>query len=125
MGRRGMVVSANPLASHAGLQMLAAGGNAVDAAIATAVAITVVEPYHSSIGGVGIAVITLPGAETRTLNFLGCSPLAARPEGFTEKTRDVGVLPPMVPGNVSGRARTHDEHGNPPLAQRREPALEQ
>jgi len=124
MGRRGMVVSANPLASHAGLQMLAAGGNAVDAAIAAAVAITVVEPYHSSIGGVGIAVITLPGGETRTLNFLGCSPLAARPEGFTEKTRDVGVLAPMVPGNVAGWARIHDEYGSLPLAKVLEPAIE-
>ena len=83
LGRRGMVASANPLATQAGLRMLAAGGNAVDAVVATAVAVTVVEPYFSGLGGIGIAVITLPGGETRTLNFMGRSPDHARAEILT------------------------------------------
>src|SRR5262249_57805979 len=76
LGRRGMVASANPLATQAGVRMLAAGGSAIDAAVATAVAITVVEPYFSSVGGIGLAVVTAPGGETRTLNFGGRRPHA-------------------------------------------------
>ncbi|HEX4836370.1 MAG TPA: gamma-glutamyltransferase [bacterium] len=124
LGRRGMVASANPLATQAGLRMLAAGGNAVDAAIATAVAITVVEPYFSGAGGIGIAVVSLPSGETRTLNFMGRSPRAARPDAFTPKTQDLGPLAPMVPGNVAGWARLHGEYGSLPLAQVLEPAIE-
>ncbi len=124
LGRRGMVASANPLATQAGIRMLSAGGNAVDAAVATAVAITLVEPYFSSIGGIGIAVLTLPGGETRTLNFLGRSPKAARPELFTEQTQDLGPMAPMVPGNVAGWARLHGEFGSLTLSQVLEPAIE-
>lgn len=123
-GRRGMVASANPLATQAGLRMLAAGGNAVDAAIATAAAITVVEPYFSSVGGIGLAVLSLPGGETRTLNFMGRSPRAARPELFTVETQDLGILAPMVPGNVAGWARLLADHGSLALAQVLEPAIE-
>ena len=124
LGRRGMVASANPLATQAGIRMLSAGGNAVDAVVATAVAITVVEPYFSAIGGIGIAVLTLPGGETRTLNFLGRSPKAARPELFTEQTQDLGPMAPMVPGNVAGWARLHGEFGSLTLTQVLEPAIE-
>ena len=124
MGRRGMVASANPLATQAGIRMLAAGGNAVDAIVATAVAITVVEPYFSSLGGIGIAVVTLPHGETRVLNFMGRSPAAARPELFTVQTQDLGPMAAMVPGNVAGWARLHGEYGRLPLAQVLEPAFE-
>ncbi len=124
MGRRGMVASANPLATQAGLRMFAAGGNAVDAAIATAAAVTVVEPYFSSTGGIGIAVLSLPSGETRTLNFMGRSPRGARPDLFNERTQDLGILAPMVPGNVAGWGRLHGEYGRLPLAQVLEPAIE-
>jgi gamma-glutamyltranspeptidase / glutathione hydrolase len=123
-GRRGMVASANPLATQAGLRMLAAGGNAVDAAIATAAAVTVVEPYFSSVGGIGLAVLSLPGGETRTLNFMGRSPRAARPDRFTVETQDLGPLAPMVPGNVAGWARLLADFGSLTLAQVLEPAIE-
>ena len=124
LGRRGMVASAHPLATQAGLQMLAAGGNAVDAAIATAVAVTVVEPYFSGLGGLGVAAISLPSGETRTLNFMGRSPRAARPEAFTLQTQDLGPLAPMIPGIVAGWATLHTEYGSLSLAQVLEPAIE-
>jgi gamma-glutamyltranspeptidase/glutathione hydrolase len=119
-----MVASANPLATLAGIRMLAAGGNAIDAAIATAVAITVAEPYFSGLGGLGLAVVTVRGGETRTLNFQGRSPRAVRPEIFTAETQDLGPLAPMVPGNVAGWARLHEEYGRLSLAQVLEPAIE-
>ena len=124
MGRRGMVASANPLATQAGLRILAAGGNAVDAVVATAVAVTVVEPYFSGAGGIGVAVLSLPNGETRTLSFMGRSPKAARPALFTTETQDLGPLAPMVPGIVAGWARLHEEYGDLPLAQILEPAIE-
>jgi gamma-glutamyltranspeptidase/glutathione hydrolase len=119
-----MVASANPLATHAGIRMLAAGGNAADAAVATAVAITVTEPYFSAVGGIGIAVITHPSGETRTLNFMGRSPQRARPEMFTTETQDLGPMAPMVPGNMAGWARLHGEFGRLSLGQVLEPAIE-
>jgi gamma-glutamyltranspeptidase / glutathione hydrolase len=119
-----MVASANPLATQAGLRMLAAGGNAVDAAIATAAAITVVEPYFSSIGGIGLAVVSLPSGETRTLNFMGRSPKAARPDAFTVETQDLGPRAPMVPGNLAGWARLLADYGSMSLPQVLDPAIE-
>jgi gamma-glutamyltranspeptidase/glutathione hydrolase len=119
-----MVASANPLATQAGIRMLAAGGNAIDAAVATALAITVAEPYFSGVGGVGVAVVSLPNRVTRTLNFLGRSPAGARPEIFTTQTQDLGAMAPVVPGNVAGWAGLHGEYGRLSLSQVLEPAIE-
>jgi gamma-glutamyltranspeptidase/glutathione hydrolase len=124
VGRRGMVASANPLATQAGLHVMAAGGNAIDAIVATAAAITVVEPYFSGVGGIGLAVVSLPDGGTRTINFMGRSPRAVRPELFTAETQDLGPLAPMVPGNVAGWARLHEEYGRLRWAQILEPAIE-
>ncbi|HEY8598349.1 MAG TPA: gamma-glutamyltransferase, partial [Thermomicrobiales bacterium] len=78
MGRRGAVASANPHASQAGLRMLLAGGNAIDAIVATAAALNVVEPYMSGAGGVGYMVIKDRAATKLTvLDFIGRAPAAA------------------------------------------------
>src|SRR5215813_15263196 len=57
-GRRGMVATANPLATLAGLKILARGGNAVDALVAAAAAVGVAEPYMSGLAGCGVLVLT-------------------------------------------------------------------
>ncbi|MCS6862004.1 MAG: gamma-glutamyltransferase [Abditibacteriales bacterium] len=112
MGTRGMVASAHALASLAGLKMLMDGGNAVDAAVATAAALNVVEPFMSGMGGVGIMLFhQAKNGVTQTLNFGGRAPDAARPELFDAQSKQVGIRAPMVPGNLAGWLEALEKHG--------------
>ena len=112
MGVNGMVTSAHPLASLAGQRMLMEGGNAFDAAVATAAALNVVEPYMSGAGGVGVALAHV-GAEgrVRALNFSGRAPRSATHDRFTDDTKQTGILAPLVPGNVAGWLTLHETYG--------------
>ena len=108
-GIHGAVASAHPLASLAGLRMLQQGGNAVDAAVATAAALNVVEPYMSGAGGVGYMVIRSgalsgPGsARPVVLDYIGRAPAAASPDMFPdEETKNTGIRSPLVPGALGG-----------------------
>jgi gamma-glutamyltranspeptidase/glutathione hydrolase len=124
LGRQGMVASANPLATQAGVRMLARGGNAVDAIVATAAAIGVVEPYMSGLAGCGVLLLTRPGHRPRALNFLGRAPSGATREKLAGKNRTSGALSVAVPGNLAGWARVHADHGTLPLADVLQPAIE-
>jgi gamma-glutamyltranspeptidase / glutathione hydrolase len=84
-GSRGMVVSNHPLASAAGLEMLAAGGNAIDAAIATLFALTVVEPMMVGIIGGGMAHIRLADGSHRFIDGQSTVPSAVRPDTYRSK----------------------------------------
>ena len=113
MGVDGMVAAAHPLASAAGVGILAEGGNAFDAAVATAATLNVVEPYMSGVGGIGIALVyNARENRVRALNFSGRAPLAATPERFTEETAKTGILAPLVPGNVAGWLTMHETYGS-------------
>ena len=123
-GRRGMVATANPLATLAGVRMLAQGGNAVDAVVAAAAAIGVAEPYMSGLAGCGTLVLTPPGGTPRALVFLGRAPSGATPDRFTGGHPDAGPLTPAVPGNLAGWARVLSEYGTLSLSHVLEPAIE-
>ena len=85
VGSRGMVVSNHPLASAAGAEMLAAGGNAIDAAIATLFTLTVVEPMMVGIIGGGMAHIRLADGSHRFIDGQSTVPLAVRPDTYASK----------------------------------------
>ncbi len=122
-GMHGVVASAHPLASQAGLDILRQGGNAVDAIVATAAALNVVEPYMSGIGGVGFLLLHLASAQARTLNFSGAAPAKATPDQFTHETRERGPRSCVIPGNLAGWTEAHRCHGLLSLAQVFSPAV--
>ena len=124
LGRRGMVATANPLASLAGLKMFARGGNAVDALVAAAAAIGVAEPYMSGLAGCGVLVLTRPGHRPRVLNFLGRAPAGTSREKMHGANHTSGPLSVAVPGNLAGWARVLADHGTLPLSEVLEPAAE-
>jgi gamma-glutamyltranspeptidase/glutathione hydrolase len=124
MGVNGMVASAHPLATLAGLNILRAGGNAFDAIVATASTLNVVEPYMSGVGGIGTALLNVASeGRVRALDFSGRAPLAAEPSVFTDETKDNGILAAMVPGNLAGWLTMHEAYGTMELGRLLEPAI--
>ena len=108
-----MVACANYEASLAGLKMFLQGGNAVDAAVAAAAALNVVEPFMSGLGGIGFLLISRNhGQERRVLNFSGAVPQQAVPDKFTPENHSVGVRCPLVPGNPHGWLTMLDTYGS-------------
>lgn len=113
MGCHGMVAAAHPLASQAGLRMLLEGGNAFDAAVAAAATLNVVEPYMSGLGGIGVLLCYVAREQRlRVLNFSGRAPYAARPELYTPEAQLLGLLAPLVPGNVAGWLTLLETYGS-------------
>lgn len=115
-GKNGMVASAHPYATNAGLDVLRDGGNAIDAAVAVASTLNVAEPYMSGVGGIGLAMVYIASEKrTRILNFSGHAPQAANPEIYDQFNAETGPISPLVPGNVSGWLTMHEEYGSLPL----------
>jgi gamma-glutamyltranspeptidase/glutathione hydrolase len=115
MGRN-IVSSSQPLAAQAGLTMLQKGGNAVDAALATAMALTVVEPTGCGLGSDGFAIVW-DGAKLHGLNGSGRSPAAWTPERFAGAVTmpERGWEAVTTPGVVSTWIALHDRFGSLPL----------
>lgn len=124
-GRNGVVTSNHPLASAAGLRILLKGGNAIDAAVATAAATSVVDPPESSLGGNGFATIYIAATrEVKAINFFGTAPAAATPEQFSQEKLNEGVLASPVPSNLRGYEALLAKYGTMKLADVLQPAIE-
>jgi gamma-glutamyltranspeptidase/glutathione hydrolase len=121
--RKGVVVSVSDIASDVGASILARGGNAVDAAVATAFALAVTHPSAGNLGGGGFMVVRTadgkatsfdyreraPGSSTRTMYL--------KPDGtINRQATDAGWLAPGVPGTVRGLALAHRRFGKLPWA---------
>lgn len=124
VGQNGMVASADPLASHAGLEMLLHGGNAVDAAVATALAIGVVEPNASGLGGEGYVVIHLAdGDENIAIDFRAMAPGAATYDAYPDGIPGSGWGAVAVPGTVAGLSLALERYGTMTWEQVSRPAI--
>ncbi|HYW31833.1 MAG TPA: gamma-glutamyltransferase, partial [Gemmatimonas sp.] len=117
--RQGMVVSASAIASQAGRDVLAAGGNAVDAAIATGFALAVTYPTAGNIGGGGFMVIRFPNGRATTIDFREVAPAAATANLFVDsagkyssKLHHGSHVSVGVPGTVAGFALAHQKYGS-------------
>ena len=109
IGKNGAVVSAHPLASKVGLEILKKGGNAIDAAIAVQLALAVVYPRAGNIGGGGFMVARLSNGELTTLDFRETAPAAAYRDMYLDSAGNAqtgksinGHLSGGVPGTIAG-----------------------
>ena len=125
-----MVVSAHPLASHIGLAILKAGGNATDAAVAVQFALAVCLPAAGNIGGGGFAVSRQADGTTAVLDFRETAPAAAARDMYLDARGAVvpgasteGVRSAGVPGTVAGMVALHEKLGRLPWAQVVAPAV--
>ena len=138
VAEHGVVAAMHPLAAEAGAQILAQGGNAVDAAITTAFALGVVEPFMSGAAGHGAMVLHLPGGESEVIDFTTRAPRAATPESFKvlEQDGSLGTFPAVegdanhvdhravpVPTAGVGLLEAHTRHGSLPLDTLLAPAI--
>jgi len=124
MGARGVVTSAHPLASMAGIQMLQAGGNAVDAAVAVGSTLNVVEPFMSSAGGIGLMLISRGRTgERHVLDFIGRAPRASDPAACTDDELAGGPKSCATPGNLGGWLAALDRFGSMDRARVLAPAI--
>jgi len=122
---RNCVATSQPLAAQAGLRMLLAGGNAVDAALASAIALTVVEPTSNGIGS-DLFAIVWDGHALHGLNASGRSPAGWARERFAKYAGQMPVVgwdTVTVPGAVSGWIELHAKLGKLPLERIFEPAI--
>lgn len=128
--RNGMVVSASPLASKVGLDILKKGGNAVDAAVAVQFALAVVYPNAGNIGGGGFLVYRAADGSTNTLDFREKAGAAASRDMYLDQSGAAivdkslyGQLAAGVPGSVAGMVTAHEKYGKLPWSALVEPAI--
>jgi gamma-glutamyltranspeptidase / glutathione hydrolase len=135
----GMVTAEHPLGAEVGASMLERGGNAVDAAVATAFAMTVVEPFMSTLAGAGTMLVHLRRGETAVLDFNGVAPLRASETTFRviggvsdglfawprveHAANEFGYLSVAVPGSVAGLCLALERYGSMALPDVLAPAI--
>ncbi len=127
---RNVVSTSHPLAAQAGLRMLHNGGNAVDAAIAAAAMMTIVEPVSNGLGSDAFCILW-DGTQLHGLNASGCAPAAWTPDYFKRKYGADALTPPKrgwdsatVPGAVAGWVALSQRFGKLPFADLLAPAID-
>lgn len=130
-GKQGMVVSDNAVASQVGIDILKKGGNAIDAAVATAFALAVTHPEAGNIGGGGFIVFMDATSKTTTIDFREKAPLLATPDMFldaesklVEGSNHNGLKSVGVPGTVAGLYMAHSKYGLLPWKKLVQPAID-
>lgn len=128
--QHGIVVSVHELASQAGVEMMQAGGNAIDAAVATGFALAVVHPAAGNLGGGGFMLIRMADGKVHFLDYREKAPAAATPDMFLdaqgnviEGASDIGYKASGVPGSVAGMVYAEQKYGKLTLKQAMAPAI--
>jgi gamma-glutamyltranspeptidase/glutathione hydrolase len=121
LSKKGLVISSSALASDVGASILRRGGNAVDAAVATAFALAVTYPGAGNIGGGGFMVVRLKDGTATTIDYRERAPLASTQTMYLDANGKIvrartntGYLAPGVPGTVRGLALAHRKYGKLP-----------
>jgi gamma-glutamyltranspeptidase/glutathione hydrolase len=127
----GLVVSSQSLASDAGAAILQKGGNAADAAVATAFALAVTYPFAGNIGGGGFMIVRDPSGKAATFDYREKAPLKSTPTMYLDaqgkidrKLTAEGYLAPGVPGTVRGLELAHKRFGKLPWKEVLNPAVQ-
>lgn len=127
----GMVMTTQKLADEVGNQVLARGGNAIDAAVAVGFALAVVHPVAGNLGGGGFAIVHLANGQTVALDFREMAPAKATRDMYLDKDGNVianasieGYLAAGVPGTVAGMSALHARYGTIPWAELVKPAID-
>ncbi len=124
MAANGMVASAHPLATSTGVDVLRRGGTFIDAALATAAVLNVVEPYNSNLGGdVFLIAYDAKRNETVALNGSGVAPTSATIDRFRNGIPTDGLAAASVPGQVHGWLTAHERWGTWELSELFAPAI--
>ncbi|MGB0030852.1 MAG: gamma-glutamyltransferase [Candidatus Sulfotelmatobacter sp.] len=128
--QHGIVVSVHELASRAGVEIMQAGGNAVDAAVATGFALAVVHPAAGNIGGGGFMLVRMADGKTHFLDYREKAPAAAKADMYLdaqgnviENASTIGYKAIGVPGSVAGMVYAEQEFGKLTLKQVMAPAI--
>ncbi len=123
-GENGMVAAASPFAAQVGVDILKAGGNAVDAAVATAFAIGVVEPNASGLGGEGFLVIYLPESDRAvSIDYRSAAPIASVDALVGQRMPNTSWTSAAIPGTVAGLSMALEKYGTMTLAEVLAPSI--
>jgi gamma-glutamyltranspeptidase / glutathione hydrolase len=128
--QHGIVVSVHELASRAGVEIMQAGGNAIDAAVATGFALAVVHPPAGNLGGGGFMLVRMADGKTHFVDYREKAPAAATPDMYLDKQGNVmegaseyGYKAIGVPGSVAGMVYAEQKYGKLTLQQVMAPAI--
>lgn len=126
-----MVVCAHPVAAQIGIDIIRKGGNAVDAAVAVQLALTVAFPEAGNIGGGGFMILREPDGKTAALDFREKAPAGASRDMYLDSTGNVvdelstkGALASGIPGSVDGMVAMHSKYGKLPWKELVQPAID-